>query len=281
MRPHPTASTAGRLTLVVMVAVVVLLGACGGNLTPADTPAGQQVSDCEQLAEETADLIVDVADNATSSGGGLPPAALEADHPDDFDAWDLMESLAEGSSELEGRVEQAASTDERLGCSPEVLHGAVEPRVKDELSWRGERLSEEFDRDEYAAMNLIAIAASAFQPAPSSANVPAGFPEEFPVHPDATLVESGVNEDGSMTATWQVEDAFGAVADFYLESLQEGRLGGWDVSRSQRSETENLDGASTGRQRLKVSGYGFSGEVEVVSEDASQITVKATLAAQE
>jgi hypothetical protein len=202
---------------------------------------------------------------------------LEAEHPEGLDAWELAAALADGSNELEMRVTSSKDAAERLGCPREALYETVDARVQDELSERGEQLSEDFDRDQYVAMNLLAIASAAFQPAPSSAaELPSGFPPEFPVHPDAQQLSAEVHEDVSLSSIWQVEDSFDPIATFYLDALQEGRLGGWDVGRSHGSQ-----GASTGRQRLEITGYHFAGHVEVVSDVPGRTMITAELTPQD
>lgn len=261
----------------VMAAVALSTVACG---TPSSrTTAGDgEVSDCEELSAETADLVVAAADHAASSGGGLPAAAMNADHPGDIDAWELTTALAGDSSDLQARVRAARAAEERLGCAPGPLHAGVDATVQDELAERGQLLAEEFDREQHTAMNLMAIVATTFQPPPApAAEVPPGFPAEFPVHPDAEQVDADRGDDESVSATWQVEERFAVVADFYLDALQEGRLGGWDASSTGHSETQSVEGEPTGQGRFTVTGYGFDGEVTVIGDNPGHVTVTATL----
>jgi hypothetical protein len=273
---------ARRLMAAIAWVVVVLLGGGCGDAGTQSAPDGQGISDCDELSDEAAELVVAVADHAATGGGGLPAAAFEAEHPEDLSAWGLAGALADGSGDLETRVESAKNAADRLDCPREALHETVDRRVQDELSERGEQMSEDFDRDQHAAMNLMAVAAAAFEPPPSSsAELPPGFPAEFPVHPDADQIDAEVQEDGSMTATWQVDAPFAVVADFYLDALQEGRFGGWHVGGIQSSQTRDETGASTGRQQLEITGYNFAGKVEVISEDPGRTTIAAELAPQD
>lgn len=259
-----------------LAAVVVSTGACGGPTQTA--PAGRTISDCDELSTETADLVVSAADHAASTGGGLPLAAVDADHPDVADAWELTAALAGESADLQARARAARAAAERLDCPPGPLHDEIDATVQDELAHRGQQLSEEFDREQHTAMNLMAIVSAAFQPPPASAaDLPPGFPAQFPVHPDAEQPDADRGEGDAVTATWRVEESFDVVADFYLDALQEGRLGGWDVTTTDHSETQSVDGESTGHARLTVTGYGFAGEVKVISDDLGQVTVTATL----
>lgn len=264
-----------------LTVLMVLVGACGDAVTePA--PGGGAISDCDELSEEIAGLVVAAADHAASSGGGLPPAALEADHPEEFDGWRLAAALADGSDELEARVEAAGDAAETRDCAPGPFHEVVDARVKAELQQRGEQLSEQFDREQHTAMNLMALAAAAFEPAPSSLTEgPPGLPAEFPVHPDADRVDADLQQDGSVSATWQVDKSFDVVADYYLDALQEGRLGGWDVGSTRGSETVTADGESTGDQRLEITGYGFTGQVTISSNDPGPVMVTAELMRQD
>lgn len=260
-----------------MGAVALSTGACG---TPDSQTTAQdrEITDCEELSAETADLVVAAADHAASSGGGLPPAAVSADHPDDVDAWELTTALAGDSADLQARVRTARAAEKRLGCAAGPLHAEIDATVQDELAERGQLLADEFDREQHTAMNLMAIVSTAFQPPPApAAEVPPGFPAEFPVHPDAEQVDADRGDGESVSATWRVEERFDVVADFYLDALQEGRLGGWDVSSTGHSETQSVEGESTGHGRFTITGYGFGGEVEVTSDDPGQVTVTATL----
>lgn len=267
--------------LIACVVLVLLSGGCGSGSTQTALD-GQGFSDCDELSDEAAELVVAVADHAATDGGGLPAAALEAEHPEDLSAWELAAALADGSGDLEARVESARDAADRLGCPRAALHETIDRRVQDELLERGEQLSEDFDRDQHAAMNLMAIASAAFQPPPSSSiELPPGFPAEFPVHPDAEQIDAEVHQDGSVSATWQVDAPFDVVADFYLDALQEGRSGGWDVGSSQGSQTQDEAGTSTGRQRLEITGYNFAGEVQVISENPGRTTIAAELSPQE
>lgn len=265
-----------------LAALVFSVGACGEAGTESAAEDGG-IADCDELAEEVADLVVEAAGHAASTGGGLPPAALEADHPEEFDAWQLAAALADGSDRLEGRVEAARDAAGTLDCAPGSLHEVIDARVGTELQQRGEQLAEQFDREQHAAMNLMALAAAGFEPPPSSSTteLPPGFPAEFPVHPAADRVDAGRQEDGSVSATWQVDESFDVVADHYLDALQEGRFGGWDVGSTQGSETQGAEGASTGEQRLEITGYGFTGEVTITGDAPGSVTIVATLRQQE
>lgn len=265
------------LAWVIVSTVVSLQGACGNASTQTST-GGQRIQDCDELAQRIPDLVVAAADHAANNDGGLPPAAFEADHPEDVGPWELTAALAGGSGDLRARVAAARDASERLSCPRRHLHETIDARVQDELAERGDLLSEEFDRDQYAAMNLMAIVTAAFQPAPSSSgDLPPGFPAEFPVHPGAQRVDADVLRDGSVTATWQVAANFDVVAKFYLDALQESRLGGWNVASAQGSGTATVEGVSTGRRRLEVSGYDFTGEVEIIGEDPGHVTITAKL----
>lgn len=260
------------------IVVALLCGGCGDSVTPT-APEGAGISDCGDLSDEVADVVVAVADHAATDGGGIPAAALEAEHPEDLSAWELAAALADGSSDLEDRVESTKAAADRLGCSREALHDTIDRRVQDELAKRGGQLSEDFDRDQHAAMNLMAVASAAFQPPPSSSTeLPRGFPAEFPVHPDAEQIGGEVQQDDSITATWQVDAPFDDISEFYRDALQEGRPGGWDVQSSQGSQTRDAAGVVGGRQRLEITGYGFAGEVQIISEQQGRTTIAAEIA---
>lgn len=115
-----------------LVSAVALLGACGQAATPAGSD-GRPVADCEALAEEAADLLVVLADHAAADGGGLPPSALQAEHPEDLGPWELAAALADGSHDLQIRVASAEDAADRLGCRRGRLHDTIDTRIDDEL----------------------------------------------------------------------------------------------------------------------------------------------------
>ena len=124
---------------------------------------------------------------------------------------------------------------------------------------------QELDLAEYAAVTFMSLMVAGFRPLPTGHDVPAGVPAEFPVHPLAAEAKSDLEPDGTVSATWQiVGEDYMAVADYYLDAFQEVRLGGWDVSRNEASATIGVDGhAVAGRHLLQITGYGYTGEVEV------------------
>lgn len=258
------------MTLVVWVAVLGLLA--GGCVGDGAAPAGVSPdAGCDELADAVAELAVDLADHAASSEAGVPPATLEATDPDQVDVWEVAAGLAAGSPELEDRVRAVVSAQREAGCEEGWAHSSVERRVQQEVDARSESLNEEsFDREEYSALNLLAVLSANLAPPPERFDVPGGFPSEFPVHPDALLASSEHGDDGSVSATWIVEDgAFEGVSEHYSERFQEIRFGGWSVSGSSRSG---------GRHHLDVEGYGFVGEVTIeAGDDPSRATVRATL----
>lgn len=265
-----------RTSVVASTVLVLVSSTCGPS--PADPSVNPETRACADAAEDIAELLVTVADRAAQSGVGLATPAVE--RPDGASKWDLMARLADGSADLEAQVAAARADLERRSCETADVHATVEMRVEQELSERAENLQgEELDLDEYTAVTFMSLMAAEFRSPPSGHDVPVGIPAEFPVHPMAADGKSDLAADGTTTATWQiVGEDYQAVADYYLDALQEGRSGGWDVSRSEGSSTVGVDGqAISGRQILQITGYGYAGEVEVDSQDDERVIITARL----
>lgn len=266
-----------RTSLIATTVLALVASTCGPR--PADPSANPEPRACADAAEDLADLIVTVADQAARSGVGLATPSVET--PYGAGEWDLMARLADGSADLEAQVAAARADLERRACETADVHATVEMRVEQELSERAENLQgEELDLDEYTAVTFMSLMAAEFRSPPSGHDVPVGVPAEFPVHPMAADGKSDLAADGTVTATWQIAgEDYQVVADYYLDALQEGRSGGWDVSRSEGSATVGVDGqAISGGQILQITGYGYAGEVQVVSQDDERVIVTTRLA---
>lgn len=257
-----------------LVVLVVLLGAACGTSEPVSTPAAPPRS-CDELESEVADLVVDLAEHAAGSPAGLPPGPLDAEHPDDVDVWEIATALAAGSPDLEARVEAVADAARDAGCPPGWAHDAVDQQVSDRVSAGAERLEDDYDAEEHTTLNLMAILAANFAPPPETYDVPDGFPPEFPVHPGAHLTTSERRDDGSVTATWTIENgSLAAIADYYQAGLQEIRFGGWSVD----SSTGGSSGEGGGRHSFEIVGYGFAGTVSIrADDDPGDVAVTARL----
>lgn len=250
----------------------MLGGACGPS-EPVSTRAAPPRS-CDELESEVADLVVDLAEHAARSPAGLPTDALDVEHPDDVDVWEIATALADGSPDLEARVEAVSDAARDAGCPPGWAHDAIDQQVSDRVSG-AEGLRDDYDAEEHTALNLMAILAANFAAPPETYDVPDGFPPQFPVHPGANLSTSERRDDGSVTATWTIENgSLAAVADYYQEGLQEIRFGGWSVD----SSAGGSSGAGGGRHRFDVAGYGFAGTVTVQADAAGDVIVTARLA---
>lgn len=261
--------------VVCALVLVFLTAACAEDGSPS--PAVDLGATCEELAEDVAKLAMDLADHA-SSEGSFPIAALDVEHPDELDVWEAANAMARGSSELERRVDELVRAKEEAGCEPGWAHETVEQRTERELASIREQFDEEdFDREAYTAANLLAVI-TANLAAPLRFEVPEGFPEQFPVHPDARLDTSEQQQDGAVSATWTIEGTpFEQVSDYYTEHLQELRFGGWNVPSSSGSGGAGAEAVAE-RTHLEVEGYGYTGEAIVESaEPAAPVVVRATL----
>lgn len=260
------------------VVLAVVLSACGSAAEEGAAKTDGRL--CSDAAEEVGDLVVRVADHVATSESGSASAAVEA--PVGVGAWDLLGWLADGSGDLEDRVATARRDIEQRSCPADVIQETVERRVEEELSDRAEDLrGEQLDRDAYAAVTFMSLMAARFRSAPAGHDVPEGFPAEFPVYPGAVVVDSDIGEDASVNGTWQLAEDYEAVADYYLDALQEGRRGGWDVAGGEASGTVGANGqAASGRQVLHITGYGYTGTVEISSPEAGQVVVTAGLVPQ-
>lgn len=260
-----------------LIGAAALFGGACGTSEPVSTPAPP--GGCDALADEVANLVVDLAEHAAGTGSGLPAEVLEVEHPDAVDVWEVAASLADGSPDLQGRVAAVASAAGDASCEPGWAHVVVDRRAAQRLSEGKQRLEQGFDREEYTTLNLVAILAANLAPPPEAHEVPDGFPPEFPVHPDAELTSSERHDDGSVMATWTIKSgSVTEVADYYQTRLQEIRFGGWSVGSS--SGAGGSDG-SGGRHSFEIDGYSFTGRVSVeADDDPADVIVTATLARQ-
>lgn len=268
----------GTATRVVVATCIAVVGACTTESSDGSSADDRDGPGCEVLAGDAADLVVDLAEHASVAAAGIPLDDIEATHPDQVDIWSVMRDLASGSPDLSERIEEIDVAREDAGCDRGWAHAAINARAEARAAALREDVdTDNVDRQEYTAVNLLAILAANLAPPPERFEVPEGFPPEFPVYLDAELGSTEQGDEGSVTATWVIEGAsFDAVSDYYSERLQEVRFGGWSVPGS--SGAAGGEGGG-GRLSYEVEGYGFTGTVVIEAVPPSpEVTVRATLA---
>lgn len=261
------------MRLLALIGTVALLAASCGSEGPTATGVGAGTG-CEELAGEVADLMVDLAEHASRSDSGLPNYASEVHHPDEFDVWETATVLARGSTELETRVDAAATAQEEAGCKAGFAHDAIKHRLEQALPAGGRADDQNISSQEYEFLNLLAVLVANLEPS-ERYHVPEGFPPAFPVHPGAELVSNDQPTDDSATATWTIDGPpFREVSEYYNDRLQEVRFGGWNVRSSSSSREFGPDDTSAdGREHLEVEGYGFAGQVTITTEPSGNETL--------
>lgn len=263
--------------LVVVATCIAVVGACTTESSDGSSAGDRDGSGCEVLAGEVADLVVALAEHASVAAAGIPLGDIEATHPDQVDIWSVMRDLASGSPDLSERIEEMDAAQQDAGCERGWAHAAINARAEARAAALREDVNaDDVDRQEYIAVNLLAILAANLAPPPERFEGPEGFPPEFPVYLDAELVSTEQGDEGSATATWIIEGAsFDAVSDYYSERLQEVRFGGWSMPGSSGAAG---GGGGGSRLRYEVEGYGFTGTVVVETvPSSSEVTVRATL----
>lgn len=271
------------------VAVVTLVATTGLQLLSTDefpTPviAGLPELDeqpvrsaaCVQLAADTAEVVVRVADHAVGQAGGIPGEAFATEHRD---VWQLAEQLADGDPPLQAAVAGIAASQQQQACEPGFAYPEVSQRAREEVERHRAAIADDPDPETYATANLLVVLAAEFAPPTVRQPVPDGIPVTFPVHPDAQLVSHSAH-NGQASATWELTGTnIEEIANLYHEWLTEPLAGGWNVVSSDGRRTHQPDGTTTGRARLVIAGYGTSGQLYIdTSEtpDVIEISVELT-----
>ena len=235
---------------------------------PARSPA------CAQLATDTAEVVVEVAEHAVGQAGGLPGEVVATEHDD---VWELAGQLAAGDPQLEAAVTDLAARRQQHGCELGFAYPEVAERTRQQVERHRETLATGTDAETHAAMNLLVVLAAEFAPPTDRQPVPDGIPVTFPVHPDAVLVSHAAH-DRRATATWQLTGAdLEEVSNLYNEWLTEPLpADGWNVPSSEEQRTHHLDGTITGRARLEITGYGTTGHLYIETHQTPD-TIEITL----
>jgi|GEM_PF-3780333 len=273
----------------VSVVVVAVVATAGLQLLPTDevpTPviAGLPELDqqparsaaCAQLAADTAEVVVEVAEHAVARAGGIPGDVFAVEHDD---VWELAAQLADGDPQLQTAVGDIADDQQQQACEPGFAYPEVSQHARDEVERHRAAIADDPDMQTYATANVLVVLAGEFAPPTVRQPVPEGIPVTFPVHPDAQLV-SHAEHEGQATATWQLAGAdIEEIANLYHEWLNEPLAGGWNVVASDGMTTHDPDGTTTGRARLEISGYGTTGQLNIDTmepPDIIEITIQLT-----
>lgn len=229
---------------------------------------------CAELADDTANIVVRVAEHAARQAGGIPGEVFAVEHPD---VWQLADQLAAGDPQLQRAVADIAAGQEQQACQPGFAYPELAERARAEVDQQREILAADPDVVTYATVNLLVVLAAEFAPPEATQPIPDGIPATFPVHPDAQLVDHTA-DDGLATATWQITGTdLEEVANLYHEWLTEPLAGGWEIVASDGRRTHHPDGTITGRARLEITGYGTAGQVYIDTtepHDTLEITVE-------
>lgn len=236
-----------------------------------DSPDSERSRDCSSLADDIADLVVDVAEHAGTSHPGQLPAAVDG-------PWLLAAAAAQGDDELEERVDRRRAEADRLGCEPGFAQESVERRVDTETDERASDASD--DPEQYTTVNVMSLLAGHFGTV-DTYDVPDGFPEEFPLPETAQLVEH--EHDGeTASASWLIKrrDDGQSVYAFYRKNLQQADKGetGWSIIEAQ-GEEEFGDQYAT-QESFMIVGHGYEGELSLSPAEQGTL-VQATLRPQE
>ena len=137
---------------------------------------------------------------------------------------EALESFVSADPELK-RAEQKSPTDKSRSPQEKSFNN------REELSQRSQTEPANRFRDDNTGQNEVADdAAAGSNEVPEAvsqvSNLPFGFPDSFPVYPQAELQEIESVEDNSGKLIWNTTDNRKAVADYYQTELS---ANGWDI----------------------------------------------------